>query len=492
VNFATADGTATAGTDYVSNSGGVNFDPGETSKSITIIVGGDTAIEGDETFFVNLSSATNASIADGQGIGTIVNDDVTVAALGNISTRSRVLTGDNVMIGGFIIDGLAPLRVLVRSRGPSMGGAPFFVPGTLGNPLLRLFSGQNVIAENDNWQTAPTCFGFLCEDPTEIINTGLDPCQPNPGQAGPPPNCALESAILITLPPGPYTGIVSGADGGTGVGLVEVFEAATGAVSELSNISTRSFVQTGDNVMIGGLIIEGNSPNTVLLRARGPSMGGAPFNVPGTLADPFLQLFFGQNVIAFNNNWRELQEEEIIANGLDPCGPNPGQATAPPGCDLESGLVLDLPPGGFTAIVSGAGGQTGVGLVEIFEVPEVTIPDALGNYVGSSTVTLSNCQNAANNGSFGFSSVVNLTNQNGSLFGGTGTFSGATLVNLNFDGTVTAGADLMGSFTFSSSVGPGTGTFIGSVGPSSVVLNFSGHVTSGERCAVNGSSAGSR
>ena len=146
--------------------------------------------------------------------------------LGNISTRSRVLTGDNVMVGGFIIDGLTPLRVLVRSRGPSLGAAPFFVPQSLTNPLLRLFSGQNLIAQNDNWQDAPSCSGgFFCEGAGQITSTGLDPCQPNSGQPGPPPNCNLESAILITLPPGAYTAIVTGANGETGVGLLEVFEA---------------------------------------------------------------------------------------------------------------------------------------------------------------------------------------------------------------------------------------------------------------------------
>ena len=124
------------------------------------------------------------------------------------------------MIGGFIIDGTAPKRVLIRSRGPSMAGAPFFVAGTLANPFVRLLSAQTVIAENNNWQDAPTCFDFVCEGATEIVNLGFDPCTPNPGQTLPPPSCALESAILITLPPGAYTAIVSGADGETGVGLV--------------------------------------------------------------------------------------------------------------------------------------------------------------------------------------------------------------------------------------------------------------------------------
>jgi hypothetical protein len=105
-----------------------------------------------------------------------------------------------------------------------MNGAPFFVPGALANPLLQLFSGQTVIGQNDNWQDPPSCNGFICGGAAEIAATGLDPCQPNPGQTTSPPGCAQESAILITLPPGAYTAIVSGVGGGIGVGLVEAFE----------------------------------------------------------------------------------------------------------------------------------------------------------------------------------------------------------------------------------------------------------------------------
>jgi hypothetical protein len=130
------------------------------------------------------------------------------------------------MIGGLIIEGNVPATVLIRARGPSMGGAPFFVPGTLANPVLQLFSGQTVIAQNDNWQDAPSCNGFVCGDAAQIVATGLDPCQANPGQSTPPPGCTQESAILITLPPGGYTAIISGVGGGTGVGLVEAFEIA--------------------------------------------------------------------------------------------------------------------------------------------------------------------------------------------------------------------------------------------------------------------------
>ncbi|HSE37255.1 MAG TPA: Calx-beta domain-containing protein, partial [Blastocatellia bacterium] len=378
VTFSTGNRTANAGTDFVGTSGTLTFDPGETTKTITVVVDGNDTLELNKSFVVNLTSATNAFIADGQGVGTIVNDDGPLPQmLANISSRGGVLTGNNVMIGGFIIDGTAPKRVLVRSRGPSMAGAPFFVPGTLANPMVQLFSGPTLIAQNDNWQDAPNCPGFVCEGATEILNTGLDPCTPNPGQSSSPANCALEAAILITLPPGPYTAIVNGVAGGTGVGLVEVFEADASTVSDLGNISTRGFVQSGDDVMIGGLIIEGSSPATVLIRARGPSMSGAPFFVPGTLANPFLQIFSGQDVIAQNDNWQDAPScngfvcgtaAQIAATGLDPCQPNPGESTPPVACTQESAVLITLPPGPYTAIVSGVGGGTGVGLVEAFEM----------------------------------------------------------------------------------------------------------------------------
>jgi hypothetical protein len=151
--------------------------------------------------------------------------DASVASeLSNISTRGFVQSGDGVMIGGLIIEGSSPATVLLRARGPSMSGAPFSVPGTLANPFLRVFSGQDVIAQNDNWQDAPSCTGFVCGTAAQIAATRLDPCQPNPGQTVSPPNCTLESAILITLPPGAYTAIISGIGGRTGVGLVEAFE----------------------------------------------------------------------------------------------------------------------------------------------------------------------------------------------------------------------------------------------------------------------------
>jgi hypothetical protein len=173
---------------------------------------------------------------------------------------------------------------------------------------------------------------------------------------------------------------MSGADGGTGVGLIEVFEVGPASTAKLSNISTRGVVGSGDDVMIGGFIVGGTNPKTVLIRARGPTL--SDFGVPGALADPLLRLFSGQTVIARNDNWQATEplcippaagcggQAQIVATGLDPCQPTgfPGHPPTPTGCTRESAILLTLPAGAYTAVMSGADGGTGVGLIEVFEV----------------------------------------------------------------------------------------------------------------------------
>ena len=299
------------------------------------------------------------------------------APLVNLSTRGSVQAGDNVIIGGFIIDGTVPKTVLIRGRGPAMSAAPLFVPGVLADPVLTLFSGQTVIAENNNWQDAPSCNQFSCGTAAQISAIGMDPCQPNPGQSSAPVGCGFESAILITLNPGAYTVHLSGANSTAGIGLIEIFEADESDLSQLVNLSTRARTGAGDCVMIGGFIIDGTQPKTILLRGRGPSISSAPFFVPGVLADPVLRLFSGQNAIAENNNWQDAPScsevncgtaTQIAALGLDPCRPNPGQLSAPSGCELESAILVTLNPGAYTTHLSGTNGLSGIGLVEIFQL----------------------------------------------------------------------------------------------------------------------------
>jgi hypothetical protein len=234
------------------------------------------------------------------------------------------------MIGGFIIGGSMPKKVLITARGPSLSA--FGVAGAMANPTMDLYAGQTLIATNNDWGTAANA--------AEVQATGVAPTSP------------VESAILATLNPGAYTAIVSGVGGSTGVGIVEVFEQDT-PENPLVNISSRAQVQTGDNVMIGGFIIYGDSPKTVLVTARGPSL--APFGITNPLANPMLQLYSGQTLVASNDDFGTATNlAQIQATGVAPTNA------------LESAILITLNPGAYTAIVSGVGGATGVGIVEVF------------------------------------------------------------------------------------------------------------------------------
>lgn len=247
--------------------------------------------------------------------------------LGNISTRAFVQTGDNVLIGGFIITGTHAKKVLLRAIGPSLP-----VPGKLANPKLELHGGGGaaIVVSNDNWQSAA--------NHQEIMDTGIAPTNP------------LESAILMSLAPGSYTAIVRGVNNGTGVALIEAYDLDRTTDSVLGNISTRSLVQTGDNVMIGGFIVVGTDPQKVIVRAIGPSLP-----VTGKLANPTLELHDSNGVLLVaNDNWKTTQQAEIEATGI------------PPTNDLESAIVRTLTPGNYTAIVRGKNNTTGVALVEVY------------------------------------------------------------------------------------------------------------------------------
>jgi len=240
-----------------------------------------------------------------------------------------VETGDNVLIGGFIVTGTQPKKIIVRAIGPSLFS---FFPDALADPVLELRDSSGaLIRSNDNWRS---------DQEAEIIATGI------------PPSNDLESAIVATLPANnsAYTAIMRGANNGTGIGLVEAYDLDRTVNSKLANISTRGFVQTGDNVLIGGLIVLGQNPLRVIVRAIGPSLPG-----PGALANPTLELHDGNGaLIASNDNWRSDQEAEIIATGV------------PPSNDLESAIVRNLTPGNYTAIVRGVNGTTGIALVEVY------------------------------------------------------------------------------------------------------------------------------
>lgn len=253
-----------------------------------------------------------------------------VARLLNISTRLQVMTGDNVLIGGFIITGDEPKDVILRAIGPSL--ATFGISDALGDPVLELHEPNGSVVTNDNWNDSQQA---------EIEGTGLQPTDEH------------ESALIATLAPGSYTAIVSGKNGATGVGLVEAYDLGQAANSTLANISTRGFVDTGDNVLIGGLIV--GSSAQVVVRAIGPSLGAV--GVMGALPDPILEIHNPDgSILASNDDWIETQEADIEASGFAP------------GDDRESAIIVTLPANSYTAIVRGKDSGTGVGLVEVYNV----------------------------------------------------------------------------------------------------------------------------
>ncbi|MGI8481784.1 MAG: NF038122 family metalloprotease, partial [Chthoniobacterales bacterium] len=205
----------------------------------------------------------------------------TPGSLGNISTRLQVGTGDNVLIAGFIIQGSAPKRVIIRAGGPSL--TRFNVPGVLANPQLELHDSSTTIGRNDDWQTTQIGGVITANQVAEIQNSGLAPIDP------------AESAIIATLSPGRYTAIVQGVNSTTGVGIAEVYDLSLQNGSVLANISTRGFIQTGDNVMIGGFFVV-NGPTKVVVRAIGPSL--IPFGISNALANPQLELHDANGTIA--------------------------------------------------------------------------------------------------------------------------------------------------------------------------------------------------
>jgi hypothetical protein len=248
-----------------------------------------------------------------------------------------VQTGDNAGIGGFIISGTAPKHVLVRVIGPSL--TQFGVPNALADPVLELH-GQPPFAtiNNDNWRDDPA-------QQAAILATGLAPTN------------NLESAIDTTLNPGAYTAIARGKNNTTGVALIEVFDLSPAVLAKLANISTRAFINTGDNIVIAGFILGGNNGSTrIVVRGIGGSL--TLFGVPSALANPTLEVRDSNAaLLASNDDWQSdpAQAAELTAAGLAPTNAQ------------ESGIAITLGPGLYTALLAGSNNGTGVGLVEVYD-----------------------------------------------------------------------------------------------------------------------------
>jgi hypothetical protein len=272
-------------------------------------------------------------------------------SLDNISTRSFVRTGENVMIGGFIVQGTGPKRVIIRAIGPEL--TQYGIANALANPRLELHNRTGaLIGSNDDWQTTILGGVITTNQVSEIQNSGHAP------------TAASESAIIANLQPGNYTAILRGVNNTTGVALVEVYDLSPAASSTLGNISTRSFVQTGENVMIGGFIVAGSGPKRVIIRAIGPEL--TQYGIANALANPRLELHNRTGeVIASNDNWQTTILGGIITTNQVTDIQNSSHA---PTAASESAIIANLQPGNYTAILRGVNNTTGVALVEVYDL----------------------------------------------------------------------------------------------------------------------------
>ena len=282
----------------------------------------------DVTLPVPASATAISSTATGP-FGTSEFSATLFAKLRNISTRARVQSGNNLTIAGFIITGNDARRVLLRGIGSSLGN----IPNRLQDPVIDIFdSTGTLLAENNDWK---------------------DYQQAEIEAAGVAPSNDRESAMLISLTPGPYTVWLRGKNETTGIGIVEAYDVGP-AGSHLANISTRGLVGIGDNVMIGGVIAGpiGAGFTPVVVRGLGPSLA----NIPNRLHDPMIELRNDNGVLmSDNDNWKTNQMQ-VVATGI------------PPAQDSEAALIADLAPGNYTAILKGKDNSSGVGLIEVYHL----------------------------------------------------------------------------------------------------------------------------
>jgi glucose/arabinose dehydrogenase len=271
--------------------------------------------------------------------GAVFRIQATPSQAMNISTRARVETGDNVLIDGFIVTGSAAKKVIIRAIGPSL--SQHGLSDVLADPTLELHDGNGALLQsNDNWQDDPS-------QASQISASGLAP------------SSNLESAIIATLQPGNYTAIVRGKNSGQGIALAEVYDLDPAADSQLGNISGRAYVQTNDDVMIGGFIIGNNIGATdVIIRAIGPSL--SQHGLSNVLADPTLELHDGNGaLLQSNDNWQDDPDQAARISA----------ANLAPSNSLESAIWASLAPGNYTAIVRGKNNGVGIGLVEVYNFP---------------------------------------------------------------------------------------------------------------------------
>lgn len=301
-----------------------------------------------------LSGSVAADFTGGLASGGNFSD----GTLRNLSTRGQVGSGGNVLITGFIVGGTTPKQVLIRAVGPSLTPPPFGISGAIADPQLQVFNGAGAIipgASNDNWNAA-------------------DAAAMNAVGAFALPAGSKDAALIVTLAPGLYTTQVSGVGGTTGVALIEFYDLdnpSPFSSQKVVNVSTRGLVGKDDAALIAGFIISGNAPKKVLLRAVGGQTLATLAALPtsAVLSDPVLTLRRRQSdgstiVVRENDDWESGNDAALVSAAGDKSGAFPI-----PSGSKDAAMLISLPPGTYTAVVSGNGGGTGVAIVEVYEVP---------------------------------------------------------------------------------------------------------------------------
>ena len=312
---------------------------------------GGSRITGKADSSTGFLSGTLSGGPGGTFTGALVSGSTfSDGTLRNLSTRGQVGTGSNILIAGFVVGGSSPKQILIRAIGPTLSG--FGITGALADSQLELFKGTTRIALNDNWagNTAIT---------SASVTVGAFQLTAN----------SLDAVVLAQLDPGAYTAQVSGVGGRTGVALVELYDVdsvAAFAPQKLINVATRGVVGTGENQLIAGFVVNGTTTKKVLIRGVGPTL--TSLGVTGALADPVLQLIqtkgSARTVVRENDNWETGNDVALITAATTKAGAFPLTSGS-----KDAVLLLNLPPGTYNATVSGVGGTTGVGLVEVYEVP---------------------------------------------------------------------------------------------------------------------------
>lgn len=336
-----------------------------TSLGVAVGIGsidlptGQIAVTLDDGSFATtlIDPATNSARAT---LAAPARETLTFAGLVESATRTGridqlvtcgAVTVSDPLVFGFVISGPSPKSVMIRATGPAL--AAFGLGGTLPNPKLELYRGMAKIQENDDWSAAANATEVIAT----VARTGAFPLTA----------ASADAVLLTTLAPGGYTAQVSSVTAAAGVALVEVYDAGSTAVTadtpRLINIFTRANVAGGEGLMIAGIVITGNSPKKILIRATGPAL--AAFGVSGALTDPLLKLYQGDAVLRQNDNWSDSATEAAL---IAAAGSATGAFALTPGTK-DAALLITLEPGAYTAQVSGVAGAAGAALVEVYEVP---------------------------------------------------------------------------------------------------------------------------